>query len=135
MCYAIKKLTRCFFPGVSIANAAVNGLSAKQVAEHDPTALRRALGDDTRHVWLTIGGNDAQLGIAGCGDRCFPQFVNQTVAATRAFVAPALAAFPKARGRGRELVGPSSSVRLNVHRSCARIYRTGSQGCFPYERD
>lgn len=99
-------------PGVSIANAAVSGLTAKQVAEKDPAALQRVLGEDTRHVWLTIGGNDAQYELPGCGARCVPQVVNQTLEATRAFVAPALAAFPKVRGkreRERESAHVSSS--------------------------
>ena len=80
---------------VSINNVAVGGTTAAGWAKQ-PDALKQAMDKDTKHVWVTIGGNDAQADLPGCGAKCIPKCINETLANTKAFLDPAVAAFPDA---------------------------------------
>ena len=59
--------------------------------------MKQYLSSDTKHVWLTIGGNDAQRALPGCGLPCVPRLQNETVKRVQHFVEPALAAHPQVR--------------------------------------
>ena len=77
---------------VSINNVAVGGTTAAGWAKQ-PDALKQAMDKDTKHVWVTIGGNDAQADLPGCGAKCIPKCINETLANTKAFQINGLGAF------------------------------------------
>ena len=79
---------------VTISNVARSGSRADQWAKW---GLKQHLSEDTRYVWLSISGNDAQKVLPGCGLRCVDKLVNETKQNLRTFVQPALDAFPKVR--------------------------------------
>lgn len=80
---------------VTINNAAVGGTTAAGWARQ-PDSLKKEMAADTKHVWLTIGGNDAQADLPGCGTKCIPKCINETLANSKVFLDPAFAAFPDA---------------------------------------
>lgn len=82
------------FTNVTILNVAVSGSSAAEWAR-SPNNLVKHLGDDTRHVWLSISGNDAQYDLPGCGLPCVPELVEVTKRNILRFVQPALDKYPK----------------------------------------
>ena len=88
---------------VTILNVAKGGSKASDWAQW---GLKQHLADDTRHVWLSISGNDAQRHLPGCGLPCVPALVNNTKRNIKTFVLPALAAYPRAQlvGFGYDLM-------------------------------
>lgn len=72
---------------VTIDNIAVGGSTAADWAK-TPNRLRDAVKADTKHVWLTICGNDAKDNMVGCGARCVPKVVEGCLRDTAKFLEP-----------------------------------------------
>ena len=89
--FAFHKMFASRGHNVSILNVAKGGSHASDWAKW---GLKQHLSADTKHVWLSVGGNDAQRALPGCGLPCVPKLVNNTIAHILAFVKPTLAAFP-----------------------------------------
>ncbi len=90
----VRSFSRRGHADVTILNIAVGGTTTGYWVRHNDT-LQRAISNDTRHVWLSVGGNDLNYGLPGCGLKCVPRVVDEAVKNIRAIVAPALEVHPK----------------------------------------
>jgi len=80
---------------LSIQNIAVGGTTASQWASASwARKFAEAVTNETKHVWLTIGGNDLQMYLPLCGLPCVPDAVSKIAANVHTFVDPVLAATP-----------------------------------------
>lgn len=83
---------------VSIQNIAVGGTTSKDWASSRYTKkLMDAIGPETKHIWLTIGGNDLIADLPLCGLPCIDESVQKISSNIHSFIEPALNANPNAQ--------------------------------------